>query len=150
MVLFNLFKYAPSQGMTRWCYRNIGRMKIGNQVGFAFSNMDIIFPEGIEIGDNSSIGWRTQLLTHEFTQDHIRLSKLKIGENVLVGAFSVVRGGITIGDNAIVAMNSFVNKDIPPDEVWGGVPVRKIGHRNEYPRIHHNYKQRPVRKNSED
>ena len=33
---------------------------------------------------------------------------------------------VTIGDGAIVAAGAVVTKDIPPYEVWGGVPAKFI------------------------
>ena len=33
---------------------------------------------------------------------------------------------MTIGNGAVVAAGAVVTKDIPPYEVWGGVPARKI------------------------
>ena len=34
--------------------------------------------------------------------------------------------GVTVGENAVVGANSFVNRDIPPNEVWVGSPVRYL------------------------
>lgn len=35
-------------------------------------------------------------------------------------------GGVNVGRGAIVAAGAVVTKDIPPCEIWGGVPARKI------------------------
>jgi acetyltransferase-like isoleucine patch superfamily enzyme len=32
----------------------------------------------------------------------------------------------TVGENAVVGANSFVNKEIPPNEVWVGNPARYL------------------------
>lgn len=37
--------------------------------------------------------------------------------------------GITIGKGSIVAAGSVVTKDIPPCEIWGGIPAKKIRNR---------------------
>ena len=37
-----------------------------------------------------------------------------------------VLSGVTIHEGAIVAAGAVVNKDIPSNEVWGGIPARKI------------------------
>jgi acetyltransferase-like isoleucine patch superfamily enzyme len=34
--------------------------------------------------------------------------------------------GVTIGRNSIIAANSFVNRSIPENEMWGGTPVKFI------------------------
>jgi acetyltransferase-like isoleucine patch superfamily enzyme len=38
--------------------------------------------------------------------------------------------GVTIGDGAVIAANSVVNQDVPPYEIYGGSPARKIGMRS--------------------
>ena len=34
--------------------------------------------------------------------------------------------GVTVGENAIVGAHSFVNKDIPADTVYAGVPAKFV------------------------
>jgi acetyltransferase-like isoleucine patch superfamily enzyme len=36
---------------------------------------------------------------------------------------------VTIGDGAVIAANSVVNKDVPPFEIWAGTPAKKISER---------------------
>ncbi|WP_298156728.1 CatB-related O-acetyltransferase [Flavobacterium sp.] len=52
--------------------------------------------------------------------------KCTIGNDVWLGSNVVVRRGVTIGDGAIVGANSFVNKDVKPFEIVGGIPARTI------------------------
>ena len=47
-----------------------------------------------------------------------------IGEDCWLGWGVVVGQGLEIGRGSIVGSNSVVRKDIPPNEVWGGVPAR--------------------------
>jgi len=49
-----------------------------------------------------------------------------VGANVWVGANCVLLPGVTIGDNALIAAGSVVTRDVPPNEIWGGVPARKL------------------------
>jgi acetyltransferase-like isoleucine patch superfamily enzyme len=37
-----------------------------------------------------------------------------------------VIGGVTIGDNAVVAAGAVVTRDVPPDTLIGGNPARVI------------------------
>lgn len=53
-------------------------------------------------------------------------SGVTLGDNVWVGANCTLLPGITIGDNSLVAAGSVVTKDIPPNQIWGGVPARYI------------------------
>lgn len=121
-----IIRYVPFQRMICFMYKYIFGIKIGKRVSFAPMQVDVVFPEAIEIGDGSALGWESKLITHEYTQNKVRYSKIKIGRNVVIGGFSTIRGGITIGDNSIIAMNSFLNKDVPAGEIWGGVPAKKI------------------------
>jgi acetyltransferase-like isoleucine patch superfamily enzyme len=49
-----------------------------------------------------------------------------VGTNVWVGANCVLLPGVTIGDNSLIAAGSVVNCVVPPNEIWGGVPARKL------------------------
>ena len=128
-INFILSWFAKAIFTSRWTaayYRFFLGMKIGKRVGFAQINPDVIMPELIEIGDDSTIGWKVTLATHEFTKDKQRFGRIIIGKNVLVGALSAVRSGVRIGDNSVIIPMSFVFCDVPPNEVWGGNPAKKI------------------------
>ena len=47
-------------------------------------------------------------------------SNVQIGNNVFVGAKTVILPGVSIGDNVVIAANSSVTKSVPSNEVWGG------------------------------
>lgn len=49
-----------------------------------------------------------------------------IGHDVWIGANVSIMDGVEIGDGAIVAANSLVNKDVPPFTIVGGVPAKTI------------------------
>ena len=54
------------------------------------------------------------------------IGKLKIGNNVFVGANSVIAKPVTIGNNVVIAAGSVVTKDIPSNSLVGGVPAKVI------------------------
>jgi acetyltransferase-like isoleucine patch superfamily enzyme len=49
-----------------------------------------------------------------------------IGADVWVGNGVILMRGLTIGDAAIIAAGAVVTKDVPPYEVWAGVPAKHI------------------------
>ena len=49
-----------------------------------------------------------------------------IGDGVWIGANVFIGPGIEIGRNAVVGANSVVTKNVPPDEIWAGVPARLV------------------------
>jgi acetyltransferase-like isoleucine patch superfamily enzyme len=130
-VAFNYFIVAlcrilPSLSLKCWLFRRIG-VKVGRNVSFGLeSTIDIFFPELIEIGDNSIIGYNASILAHEFLINELRVGKVKIGRNVTIGANCTILPGIKIGDNSIISAHSFVNTDVPPNVLAGGVPVKII------------------------
>lgn len=58
--------------------------------------------------------------------DYHSKGSIIIGSDVWIGNNVSILSGVTIGHGAVVALGSVVTKDIPPYEIWGGVPARKI------------------------
>ncbi len=52
-----------------------------------------------------------------------------IGNDVWIGAKSIIMDGVIIGNGAIVAAGSVVTKDVPPFAVVGGAPAKIIKYR---------------------
>ncbi|WP_420577306.1 acyltransferase [Ekhidna sp.] len=59
------------------------------------------------------------------TIPHIESDTL-IGNYVWIGDHCVISHGVKIGDHAVIGANSFVNKDVKPFEIVGGVPAKHI------------------------
>ncbi len=47
-----------------------------------------------------------------------------IEDLVCIGGNVVINQGVTIGARSVVAANSVVNQDVPPDTLVGGTPAR--------------------------
>lgn len=50
----------------------------------------------------------------------------RIGSDAWLGYGAIVMRGVTIGDGAIVAAGAVVTRDVPPFEVWAGVPATRL------------------------
>ncbi len=120
-----LCRFLPDIEFRNRLYRRVG-MKVGKNVSIFGPNLDIFFPELIEIGNNSMIGNNTTILTHEFSVSGWRKGPVKIGKNVTVGTMVLIMPGVEIGDNATVAAYSLVNRNVEPGSLVGGVPIKKI------------------------
>lgn len=57
------------------------------------------------------------------------LHRVKVGNDVWIGAGAMVLDGVQIGDGAIVAAGAVVTRDVDPYAIVGGVPARVIRHR---------------------
>jgi chloramphenicol O-acetyltransferase type B len=58
--------------------------------------------------------------------EYTEYKRIRIGNDVWVGARVVVLDGVEIGDGAVVAANAVVTCDVEPYSIVGGVPARLI------------------------
>lgn len=125
-VVLTLTRNMSSGRLKNWLLRKIG-MKIGKRVFIASAvELDIQFPELITIEDGAILGMHCHIATHEVTHSHIRLGKVRIGKNALIGGQATVRSGVTIGDNSVVALRAFVTEDVPDNTLVTGMPDRRV------------------------
>lgn len=90
----------------------------------------------IKIGNNVTFAPNVHVLAHDAsTKKFIGYTKVKnttIGNNVFVGAGSLILPGVKVGDNVIIAAGSVVIKDVPNDTVFGGNPAQQISTTSSY------------------
>lgn len=84
---------------------------------------------GIWLGDNCLIGHNVVFATlnHDLNPESRAVcipGPIVLGKNVWIGSNSTILSGVTIGDNAVVAAGSVVNKNVEANTVVGGVPAR--------------------------
>ncbi|WP_312192212.1 sugar O-acetyltransferase [Sphingobacterium sp.] len=112
-------------------YVNYGKNTIiGKNV---FINFDCVFLDlgGITIEDNVLIAPKVSLLTEGHpvesqNRQSLTVAPIRIKKNVWIGANATVLPGVTIGENAVVAAGSIVNKDVPDNTIVGGIPAKII------------------------
>ena len=90
----------------------------------------------ITIGDNVTLAPGVHLLAHDASTKNFwgytKIGKVTIGNDVFVGASTVVLPGVTIGNNVVIGAGSVVTKDIPDNNVVAGVPATKICNLDDY------------------
>lgn len=110
-------------------------VKMGMTVGKDFNRMHdtILDPSHcwlITIGNTVTLAPRVHILAHDASTCHhlgyARIGRVNIGDNVFIGADTVVLPGVTIGDNCVIGANSTVTKDIPSNVVAAGNPAKII------------------------
>ncbi|SER80894.1 Acetyltransferase (isoleucine patch superfamily) [Gracilibacillus ureilyticus] len=126
-IVIQLARYTPFLKIKNWLYRTFLRMEVGEQTAFALMVMlDIMFPEKIQVGRNSVIGYNTTILAHEYLIKEYRLGAVHIGNEVMIGANSTILPGVSIGDGAIVSAGTVVHKDVEAGTFVGGNPMKVI------------------------
>jgi maltose O-acetyltransferase len=108
--------------------------------------LDTHLPGKISIGENCYITRNVMILCHSDTKiggplgiwrslgGRREYGDVTIGKNVFIGVNSVILPGVKIGDNVIIGALSLVNSDIPEGKVAAGVPARVIGDTLEHVR----------------
>ena len=89
-------------------------------------------PLFVKIGKNGVVGHNCLLTSHMLTVDRLAHYMIEIGDDVTIGAMSVIMPGVKIGNNAIVAAGALVKENtiIGENELWGGVPAKLITKRD--------------------
>ncbi len=91
----------------------------------------------ITIGNNGLMGPGVKIMSsnHGIQKNEvIRVQtytekSVEIGNDVWLGANSVVVAGVKIGDGAVIAAGSVVTRNIPPYSIAGGIPAKVIKER---------------------
>lgn len=119
--------------------------RMGMRVGENFQlekgcQFDTPFAWLIDIGNNVTIASKVYILAHDGSTktllDYSKVGKVKIGDNVFIGANTTVLPNVTIGNNVIIGCNSVVSKSIPDNSVAVGNPINIICSTEDYIKKH--------------
>jgi acetyltransferase-like isoleucine patch superfamily enzyme len=99
-----------------------------------FVNQNCTFYDlgGLHIADDVMIGPNVSLITSGHPLDPatrracVTARPITIERNVWIAAGATIIGGVTVGENSVVAAGSVVTKDVPPNTLVGGNPARVI------------------------
>ena len=117
---------------------------------YANFNLTLVDDTDIYVGDKVMFGPNVTIATAGHPIDpELRYQAMQynipvhIGENVWIGANSVVLPGVTIGDNSVIGAGSVVTKDIPANVVAVGNPCRVLREIGEHDKEYY-YKDRKI------
>lgn len=112
-----------------------GPFVTGERCGFGTGCFIASSEGGIELGDNVICGPNVVIIASNYRYDRVDVPLedqgissrgIRIGNNVWIGANSVVLDGSVIGDNSIVAAGSVVNRRFPANAIIQGNPAKVI------------------------
>ncbi|MEL6109667.1 MAG: acyltransferase [Planctomycetota bacterium] len=97
----------------------------------------------LDVLDRVTIGEKVLIAPRVFITDHSHKTdpgsaimqqgcearSVTIGDDVWIGTGAVILAGVTIGDGAVVGAGAVVRHDVPGNEIWAGVPAKKIRNR---------------------
>lgn len=99
------------------------------------SSIDYSFSHLLKIGNNVTITNST-ILMHDASikkeLKFVKVGKVVIGNDVFVGAGTLILPNVTIGDKVVIGAGSVVSKSIPDGVVAVGNPIRIIGTYDNY------------------
>ena len=106
-------------------------IRVGRNV---FVNQNCTFYDlgGLDIADDVMIGPNVSIITTghpiEPSRRHATVvaKPIVIERNVWIAAGATIIGGVTVGENSVVAAGAVVTKDVPPNTLVGGNPARVI------------------------
>lgn len=115
----------------------------GNNV-YANFNLTMVDDTHIYVGNdvlfgpNVTVASATHPIDSELRRKQAQYNvSINIGNNVWIGANSVILPGISIGENSVIGAGSVVSKDIPPNVVALGCPCKVIREIGEKDRVYY-------------
>lgn len=77
---------------------------------------------GVEIEDEVQIGSHCSIYSVSTIDD--KYGPIRLKKNCRIGTHSTIMPNVTIGENSIIAAYSFVNTNVPDNEIWVGIPAK--------------------------
>ncbi len=119
-------------------FRNLRYISLGNYVYIGHHAEILASKKGIKIGNHVMISPYVTLISqnHGYDKRNITMDlqkqtyqKIEIGDDVWIGAHTIILPGVTINTGAIIGAGAVVTKDVKPYSIVGGVPAKFIKYR---------------------
>jgi len=124
---FRLYSFLLPPGKVKNLVAKCFGMRVGRNVKIC-KETQIYNPDRITIGDNTLIGTYSLITCHLEENRMIVMKPVSIGSDCLIGGGTWIFPGVKIGNNVVVGARSVIpkNKELPANSVWAGNPVRRI------------------------
>ena len=127
------FSYIHLEAREKHCTISIDKnVSISNSVTIISENSKISIAKDVLIGHNVQIYDSdfhstnpSKRLKNKLDPPNDKHSVL-IEDNCWIGANCIILKGVKIGKNSVIAANSTVTKNVPPNKVYGGSPAKFI------------------------
>lgn len=135
---FKFASYKKKEKMLRKiCYyvgnnTRICNNDFGSEPYMVYIGNDVIVASGVKFIEHDASFYNINRFLNFETNITEKIGPIILRDNAFIGAFSILLPGTDVGKNSIIAAGSVVNKKIPDNEVWGGVPARFIMKTDEY------------------
>ncbi|MDO4282313.1 MAG: acyltransferase [Clostridia bacterium] len=107
----------------------------------------------ISIGNNVTLAPYVHILAHDASMKkflgYTKVAKTKIGNNVFIGAGTIILPGVYINDNVIIGAGSVVTKDLEGGLVYAGNPAVPICKLDVFLNKHRSKKEKGIYYNEE-
>jgi hypothetical protein len=106
-------------------------IRVGRNV-FINQNCTLYDLGGVDIADDVMIGPNVSIITSSHPLEPSQRRSVTMGKpivierNVWIAAGATIIGGVTVGENSVVAAGAVVTKDVPANTLVGGNPARMI------------------------
>jgi non-ribosomal peptide synthetase-like protein len=111
-------------------FKNVVSRLLGVRLGKRVFDDGCSIPERTltTIGDDCTLNLGSVIQCHSQEDGTFKADRTRLGAGATLGVGAFVHYGVTIGDGAVLAADSFLMKgeEIPQHARWGGNPARKI------------------------
>ena len=125
MFGLRLFHGSPFTIVDTFALRFWGNVKLGVNVKLDDAIVD---PQYLEVGDYSQIAATARVHTHDIYDGKLFIKTVKIGNNVLVGAYAHLRPGVELADGTVCGVGAWFrkNRKCKRPALWLGKPAFEL------------------------
>ena len=137
-IMFKFADYENKEKMLRKiCYyvgnnTRICNNDFGEEPYMIYIGSNVIVAAGVKFVEHDASFLNVCRYNEVSSKEYEKIGPIILRDNCFVGGYSILLQGADVGENSIIAAGSVVNKKVPANEVWGGVPAHFIMNISDY------------------